>query len=89
MQEEQEVLEVPEFAGTTNNNNNKDDIISSELVTQILQVQREVKGLQKDMYEVQKEHDVFVRETYQMFSESSLLICEAVENCFGNRKISI
>ncbi len=53
---------------------------------ELLKVQTEVVTLQKEMFRLQKEHDEFVKETYEMFSEVKLLTCEAIENCFGNRR---
>ena len=77
LQQEQHVLEhASDFVSPTSNG--LDD-------GKLLKIQADVKRLQQDMFDLQKNHDDFIKETYDMFSEISLLTCEAVENCFGRR----
>ena len=86
LQEEQVVLDDSSEYQPLSNASGADAATLAMYGSRLQHVQHEVKGIQKDMYALQKDHDQFVKETYEMFSETSLLVCEAVENCFGRRR---
>ncbi|UPQ98096.1 hypothetical protein HOP50_02g13940 [Chloropicon primus] len=81
LQEEQEVLATSaEYAVPSTL------VGAANMVQPILAFHSEMKTLQTDFHKLQQDNDDFVKETYEMFSESSAIICDAIRELRGGRR---